>query len=203
HAFEPFFSTKGDKGSGLGLATVYGIIKQHGGVVRAHSEPGKGTTFMVYLPVSAKAPADEASAEGASDKGTLAGTRGSETILLAEDNEQLRTLGRTILEHAGYTVLLAEDGETALAILDRHDGPVNLLLTDVVMPGMSGLELFARATEKHADLRVLYMSGYSHDAMACEGVLNEGLAFIQKPFTLRVLTTKVREVLESDRRHAN
>ena len=193
HLFEPFFSTKGEQGTGLGLATVYGIVKQHGGNVWVYSEPGKGTTFKVYLPVS-----EEARAEEKASKKTAAGLKGSETILLAEDNEQVRRLAQHILRRQGYTVLVAEDGPEALTILASHDDPVHLLLTDVVMPEMNGRELFARATESHPGLKVLYMSGYTASVIAHRGVLEEGTAFIQKPFNVQALAAKVREVLEQE-----
>ncbi|MCD4690663.1 PAS domain S-box protein, partial [bacterium] len=202
-AFEPFFSTKGDKGTGLGLATVYGIVKQHEGSIWVYSEPGKGTIFKIYLPAFGQASGKretsiEQTGEEKTSEEVIADPGGGATILLTEDNEQLRALARTILERTGYTVLLAEDGETALMVMDEHDGVVDLLLTDVVMPGMNGRELFTKAAEKLPGLKVLYMSGYSHEVITHRGVLDKGLAFIQKPFTLRSLTAKVREVLEKE-----
>ncbi len=196
HIFEPFFSTKGILGTGLGLATVYGIVKQHEGNILADSELGKGTIFTIYLPVSGDTTVGKAPEQQRKDEEAVTNLRGSETILLAEDNDQLRTLARTILERASYTVLLAEDGEAALAVIDQHDGDSDLLLTDVVMPGMNGRELFARTAEAHQNLKVLYMSGYTHDMITHRGVLDKDLAFLQKPFTVGSLTSKVRQVLD-------
>jgi len=198
HIFEPFYSTKGDAGSGLGLATVYGIVKQHGGNIDVYSEPGTGTVVKVYLPASNEAPDGEARLVENQSAETTVDLRGSETILLTEDNEQLRELGVTILERLGYNVLVARDGETALAIVDKHHGHVDLLLTDVVMPGMNGKEPSTRAVEKHPGLKVLYMSGYTQDVISHHGELDEDLDFIQKPFTLSAIATKVRNVLERD-----
>ena len=191
--FEPFFSTKGELGTGLGLATVYGIIKQHEGNIFVYSEPGEGTTFKVYLPLYEKE-----HTEKSIRKEHVENLRGSETILLAEDNEHVRRLTGTILRRHGYTVLEAENGERALSILDGYSGTVNLLLSDVVMPGMNGSELFAQAVKKVPDLKVLYMSGYTDDVIAHHGILDEGIQFIQKPFSLQALTSKVREALDNN-----
>lgn len=191
--FEPFFSTKGDQGTGLGLATVYGIVKQHGGSIQVCSQPGNGTTFEIYLPVSEEAHFHE-SGRGKPAKNL----RGCETIVLVEDNEQVRDLGHVILTRQGYTVLLAENAAGALTSLASHDGPVHLLLTDVIMPGMNGKELFSRAAETRPDLKVLYMSGYSDNVIAQHGILDEGVQFLQKPFTGHGLVTKVQEVLTQD-----
>jgi two-component system cell cycle sensor histidine kinase/response regulator CckA len=193
HLFEPFFSTKGEQGTGLGLATVYGIVKQHGGNIWVYSEPNRGTTLKIYLPVS-----EEAHVEEMTSKKPATGLTGSETILLVEDSEQVRHLVHALLERQGYLVLAAENGPEALTILASHDGPVHLLLTDVVLPGMNAKELFARATEGHPGLKVLYMSGYTDNVIAQRGVLEEGTAFIQKPFSVQILAAKVREVLEQD-----
>jgi len=190
--FEPFFTTKDkDKGTGLGLSTVYGIVKQHGGNIWVYSEPGKGTTFKVYLPVSG-----ETKAEQQTEVKTSTISRGSETILLAEDDEFVRKLAHTVLKQSGYTVLTAKNGTDALQVLKSHDGQVHLLLTDVVMPEMNGKELFNRAVENHPNLKVLYMSGYTDNVIAHSGVLEKGVAFIQKPFNVNDLTAKVREMLD-------
>ncbi|WP_054033124.1 hybrid sensor histidine kinase/response regulator [Desulfatitalea tepidiphila] len=191
HIFEPFFSTKGDQGTGLGLATVYGIVKQHGGHVWVYSEVGKGSTFKVYLPVSEQTPA-----ESAAQKEAESFIQGSETILLAEDNDQVRILAEAVLKRQGYTVLVADRGAEALNLLKAHTGKVDLLLTDVVMPDMNGKALFEKAVAVQPGLKVLYMSGYTDDVIASRGVLDEGVRFIQKPFTVRALAAKVREVLE-------
>ena len=190
--FDPFYSTKGEQGTGMGLATVYGIVKQHGGNIWVYSESGKGASFKVYLPVS-----EETHIEKKTLKKAAEDTHGSETILLVEDNEKVRGFIYTILKRMGYTVLKAENGAEALPVLASHAGQVNLLLTDVVMPGMSGKALFAKAAEKHPDLKVLYMSGYTGNVIVHRGVLDEGIAFIQKPFPVKALAAKVREVLDN------
>lgn len=189
--FEPFFSTKGELGTGLGLATVYGIVKQHGGNIWVYSEVCRGTTFKIYLPVTDASPA-EAKPAGKPP----ARAQGAGTILLVEDNQAVLNLGHAILSRQGYRVLLANSGDEALTLLASHDGPLDLLLTDVIMPGMNGKELFARAAEKYPGLKVLYMSGYTNSVIAHQGVLNEGVQFIQKPFTVQGLTTRVQEVLQ-------
>ena len=188
--FEPFFSTKGEQGTGLGLATVYGIVKQHGGNIWVYSEPGGGTTFKVYLPVAGGAPDVKVV-----QPRPVRDLKGTETILLAEDNALVRELAADILRRQGYQLMVAKNGLEALGMLKSHDGPLDLLLTDVVMPDINGKELFARLTEQFSDLRVLYMSGYTNDVIAHKGVLDEGIHFIQKPFTVHGLADKVREVL--------
>ncbi|MEW6719824.1 MAG: PAS domain S-box protein [Thermodesulfobacteriota bacterium] len=191
--FEPFFSTKGEHGTGLGLATVYGIVKQHDGYIWAESEPNGGATFRICLPVAGgEAPAEAPPAENPP------GTEGMETILLVEDNEQVRRLAQAILGRQGYVILAAENSEEALRALASHAGRVDLLLTDVVMPGMNGKELYGKAVEIRPDLKVLFMSGYTNDVIARRGVLEEGVRFVQKPFTVQSLAAKVREVLAQD-----
>ena len=190
--FEPFFSTKGELGTGLGLATVYGIVKQHEGNIFVYSEPGKGTTFKIYLPYREKEHVEKVVRKKRSRE-----LCGSETILLAEDNEHVRNLSRIILQRHGYSVIEAENGRSALNALDSHGGPVHLLLTDVVMPGMNGSDLYARAAKKHPGLKVLYMSGYTDNVIAHHGILDEGIQFIQKPFSQGDLAAKIREVLDS------
>ena len=188
--FEPFFTTKGDGGTGLGLATVHGIVKQHGGHIRVYSEPETGTVFKVYFPVS------NTSAEGAGpEEASAAKTKGTETILLAEDNEPVRHLARAVLRREGYTVLAAENGAEALSLLKEHSGTVRLLLTDVIMPDMNGKELFKRVAFECPGIRVLYMSGYSENVIAKDGALEEGAHFIQKPFSVKHLARKVRDIL--------
>ncbi len=189
--FDPFFTTKPrGKGSGLGLATVYGIVRQSGGDVTLESAVGAGSTFRIYLPRVAE-PVERVAAPAVSVPAA-----GSETVLLAEDEQLVRVLARKVLEQAGYTVLVAAGGAEALEIARRHDGPIHLLLTDVVMPEMSGRELMHRITQVRPDTRVLYMSGYADEAIAHHGVLDPGTAFMQKPFTPGTLATKVRAVLD-------
>ena len=191
--FEPFFTTKEPgKGTGLGMSTVYGIVKQSGGNIWIYSEPGKGTTIKTYLPRV------EGVAEGSEPAHPRSSVlRGSETILLVEDEEMVRSLTREILESHGYAVCEARDSTEALSICHTHSGSIHLLVTDVVMPGLSGRELAARLGTIHPETKVLYMSGYTDDAVVRHGVLNSGLAFLQKPFSANVFLRKVREVLDS------
>src|SRR5213080_4432780 len=190
--FEPFFTTKPvGKGTGLGLATVYGIVKQFGGYIWVDSEPQGGTTFRIYLPE-----VQEAAPQPGAAVASVAGD-GSETVLLVEDEAMVRTLARKALEAHGYRVLEAGAAPAALELSERHVGPINLLLTDVVMPGMSGRELAHRLLQGRGTLRVLFMSGYTDDAVLRHGVLEEGMAYLQKPFTPDKLARKVREVIEA------
>ncbi|HXF96086.1 MAG TPA: ATP-binding protein [Gemmatimonadales bacterium] len=191
--FEPFFTTKErGRGTGLGLSTVYGIVKQSGGYIWVYSEPGRGTTFKVYLPrVDAPAQVPARAAEVGGSPG------GSETILLAEDDELLRPLARGLLQKLGYTVLEAKNADQALAMGRDRGGAIDLLVADVVMPGGSGRELATRLAEARPGLKVLYMSGYTDDAIVQHGMLEPGLHFLQKPFTPSVLARKVREVLDA------
>jgi PAS domain S-box-containing protein len=196
HIFEPFFTTKGPKGTGLGLSTVYGIVKQSEGYVWLYSEPGKGTTFKIYLPrVSATGDAIAVQPPIAAVKAEL----GQETILLVEDEANLRRLGRQALENHGYTVLEAADGASAIQLSDAHPGPIHLLLTDVIMPGMNGRELAHRISAPRPETKVLYMSGYTENAVGHNGTLDAGVNLLQKPFTLPALKAKVREVLDTPR----
>jgi CheY-like chemotaxis protein len=191
--FEPFFTTKeAGKGTGLGLATVYGIVKQSGGYVGVYSEVGHGTTFKIYLPRL-----EEAAGAGPPAAGTAELRRGRETLLLVEDADLLRGLAREVLERAGYMVLEARNGAEALQVHQQHEGPIHLLLTDVVMPGMNGRELAEQLAPLEPEMKVLYMSGYTDDTIVQHGVLEPGVAFLQKPFSPAALTRKVREVLEA------
>jgi PAS domain S-box-containing protein len=192
HIFEPFYTTKSSgRGTGLGLSTVYGIVKQSGGYIWVYSEPGRGSTFKVYLPRI------EEPVETPDTKSKLATRKGTETVLLVEDEEGVRELAHMLLEAEGYTVLVAETAAQAETVYASHRGTIHLLLTDVVMPGISGRELAKRITLKSAQTRVLYMSGYTDNVIADGGTLEPGIAFLQKPFTPRALTEKVREVLDA------
>ena len=190
--FEPFFTTKElGKGTGLGLSTVYGIVKQSGGNIWVYSEVGRGTTFKIYLP-RVDNHADEY--KRTADSARLG--EGTETILLVEDEEMLRKLARQTLTMHGYQILEASNGDEALALSKEYNGVIHLLLTDVIMPGMNGRELCTRMLETRANLRVLFMSGYTDDAIIHQGVLDEAANFLQKPFPPDSLARKVREVLD-------
>jgi CheY-like chemotaxis protein len=194
YIFEPFFTTKeAGKGTGLGLSTVYGIVKQSGGNIWVYSEVGVGTSFKVYLPV-----VDEQVTEQEADAERPKNPAGTETILLAEDEEMVRKLTRESLRMHGYTVLEAANAEEALLICEQHEGPIHLLLTDVVMPRTSGKELAEQLVRLHPETRVLYMSGYTDHAIVHHGILDGDIAFIGKPFTPDALVLKVVEVLHQN-----
>jgi CheY-like chemotaxis protein len=189
--FEPFFTTKEHgKGSGLGLATVYGIVQQSGGSISVYSEPGHGTSFKVYLPTS------EATAVArASESGSDGAKKGWETVLLVEDEDALRALAREVLRRNGYVVLEARHGLDALRVAERHPDTIHLMVTDVVMPHMSGRDLADRLSEVRPKLKVLFISGYT-DHAAMHRHLTPDAAFLQKPFTPETLARKVRSMLD-------
>ena len=189
--FEPFFTTKGpEKGTGLGLSTVYGIVKQSNGYIEVYSELGKGSTFKVYLPR-----VGEALPKKKSLSVELAPRRGAETVLLVEDETGVRTLIRLLLEKEGYSVIEARNGCDALLLSQQHAGPIQLMVTDVVMPEMSGPQIAKQLTAFRPDMKVLFLSGYTDDAIVRHGILDDGVPFLQKPFTKGGLLRKVREVL--------
>jgi CheY-like chemotaxis protein len=193
HIFEPFFTTKEQgKGTGLGLSTVYGIVKQSGGNIWVYSEPDQGTVFKIYLPrVTETVESSEPSFNSPTEQ--LSGTQ---TVLVVEDETLVRNLVRNILQSKGYTVLEAKHGEEALRNAIDHEGPIHVMVTDVVLPQMSGRQLAERMATLRPGMRVLYMSGYADNAIVHHGVLDPGTAFIQKPFTAEGLSRKVREVLD-------
>ena len=192
--FEPFFTTKEKgKGTGLGLSTVFGIVQQSGGYIWVYSELGKGTTFKIYLPRT-----DEAGLEVEAPV-QVTTVRGTETVLLVEDEEQLRIVARAVLLRNGYDILEARNGNEALVLCEKHEGPIHLLLTDVVMPQMSGPELAKRLRSIRPEMKVLYMSGYTEDAIVHHRVLSPGIALMQKPITPDSLLRRVREVLDARR----
>ena len=193
HIFEPFFTTKGiGQGTGLGLATVYGIVKQNNGFITVYSEPGEGSTFQIFLPPH----------QGASVSGRCAGTvepvaRGHETILLVEDEPAILAISQSMLERLGYRILGASTPREAIRLAEGNAGKIGLLMTDVVMPEMNGRDLARNVTAFQPGLKCLFMSGYTADVIAHNGMLHKGVHFIQKPFTLRELGTHVRSALDS------
>jgi len=192
HLFEPFFTTKPvGRGTGLGLATVYGIVKQNGGCVEVHTELNRGTLVRIFLP---RVEADVTVTSG--DTPSAART-GKETVLLVEDESAVLRLSKIVLERFGYVVLTAGTPGEAIQLFHSHEGQVHLLVTDVVMPEMNGRELAARLRANRPDLKTLFVSGYSASALAPRGVLDEGVHFLQKPFSLEDLAASVREALDA------
>jgi CheY-like chemotaxis protein len=191
HIFEPFFTTKEQgKGTGLGLATVYGIVKQSEGSIWLYSELGHGTVFKVYFPVVTESTAEKEPAKVVRDSAS-----GTETVLVVEDEEGVRSLVHLALSAAGYHVLESKDAESAVALCASHSGPIHLLLTDVVMPQMTGPAVAAKVIALRPDIKILYMSGYTDDAIVHHGVFSNKVPFIQKPFSPLALRKKVREAL--------
>jgi CheY-like chemotaxis protein len=197
HIFEPFFTTKpSGKGTGLGLSIVHGIIQQCGGHIRVESEAGVGTVFRLYFP------AVEAPPETAEGPGTdAAATPASGTVLVVEDDDALRSVVCQIIRDDGFRVLEAASAEEALNLTSRREGPIDLLLSDVVMPGMGGRRLAEQLTSRYPDLRVLFMSGYTDDAIIRQGVSNATANLIMKPFTPASLLQRMRETLRENARH--
>ncbi|HEX8280217.1 MAG TPA: ATP-binding protein [Chthoniobacterales bacterium] len=197
HIFEPFFTTKGPgKGTGLGLATVYGIVRQSGGGISVESQPGKGTTFRIYLPLERAPVEKEKSALGPTDR-----SQNYETVLVAEDDDIVRELVCDVLQEEGYNVLCAPDGVEALRVAREFDGEIHLLVTDVIMPHMNGTELAEQICLLRPDVKVLYVSGYSDNDISDHGIVDSGIELLQKPFTPQTLARKIRDVIE-DRAHA-
>jgi len=203
HLFEPFFTTK-EQGTGLGLSTVYGIVNQSGGHIQVDSELGKGTTFRIFLPRVEVASRSAGAATVPETTVTATGEHlhrsQGEIILLVEDAERVRAVVREILEVQGYEVIEARNGAEALMLEAAHDGPIHLLITDVVMPELSGRELAQRLAPLRPDMSVLYISGYTDDAIVRHGVLEAGMVLLPKPFTPDALAAKVREILDTPRR---
>jgi len=192
HIFEPFFTTKGvGKGTGLGLATVYGIVSQNKGFVTVHSEPGKGATFKIHLP---RYVGDDGSAPAAGSLTKSAG--GKETILLVEDEKSVRVTTGLFLEAFGYTVLVAEAPEQAMKLVAEHSGAIHLLITDVIMPGMSGQDLSLQMARRCPAIKTIFISGFTADVIAQRGILPEHCHFLSKPFSRNHLASKIREVLD-------
>ena len=194
HIFEPFFTTKGPgRGTGLGLSTVYGIVKESGGQISAYSEPGKGSTFKIYLPAVLTAGSEPKCPDLPSRKEN----RGTETVLVLEDETSVRKLVQAMLGQQGYNILEAGSPVEALKYCKEYAGPIDLLVTDVVMPGMGGPQFAELAANYRSTMKVLYMSGYTGDSIAHHGDLDAGVAFLQKPFSSESLLQKVREVLNN------
>jgi CheY-like chemotaxis protein len=193
HLFEPFFTTKEkDKGTGLGLATCYGIVKQNNGGIWVYSEAGRGTSVKVYLPRAEGVPETATAADTLS---ALSG--GSETILIVEDEHAVHEMIVKVLKSKGYTIFGASNGEEALRFFERNDhGAIDLMITDVVMPHMGGIELVERLFARYGTMKVLYMSGYTDTTIVNHGILKPGVEFLQKPFTPGSLIQKVRQVLD-------
>jgi two-component system cell cycle sensor histidine kinase/response regulator CckA len=191
--FEPFFTTKEvSRGTGLGLATVYGIVKQNNGFIKVYSEPGQGTTFWLYLPRP-----ETAAVEVHREERAAPVLGGNETILLVEDEHSILNMSRLMLEKFGYRVLAASNPGDAIDLANTHDGEIDLLIVDVIMPEMNGRDLAEQVSSLYPEILCLFMSGYSGDVMAHHGMLDKGVNFIEKPFSMQDLAAKVRQVLEA------
>ena len=191
HIFEPFFTTKEvGKGTGLGLATVYGIVKQSGGLIDVSSKVGQGTTFRVYLPVVEELPTKPSSPD------IRSATKGHETILLVEDHDTVRNMITMLLQQHGYNMLEASNGSEGVAVAENHRGTIHLVITDLVMPKLSGREMAGRLTALKPGLRVLFMSEYTEDVVIQQGVASSMVDFLHKPFAIATLAQKVREILD-------
>jgi signal transduction histidine kinase/CheY-like chemotaxis protein len=194
HLFEPFFTTKPkEKGTGLGLATIYGAVKQHRGSIEVTSEPGKGTTFKIFFPC-----VTDGDLVDRTQRPDAALPEGTETVLLVEDNSMVLEFALNALKGLGYTVIQASDGEEAISLAERHDGDIHILVSDVILPGMNGKALADRLVHIRPGMRVLFTSGYSGDLISHHGVLEEGIHFISKPYTAHALARKIRDVLDKD-----
>jgi len=193
--FEPFFTTKQERGTGLGLSTVYGIVRQSGGHIWVYSEPRRGTTFKIHLP---RAPEGAPVSDRRSSLRPSRPKDGSETILVVEDNDQVRAFLLSVLSRAGYAVACASNAVEALRLADQTAGPIHVLLTDVVMPGLSGPDLAARLLASRPATKVVYMSGYTDNAIVHQGILERGIHFLAKPIDPNRLLSMVREVLEAE-----
>jgi len=191
--FEPFYTTKDPgRGTGLGLATVYGIVRQHGGSISLDSEPGKGTKFNIYFPRAEKTDETEFLNE------SKIKDRGIETILVVEDQKQVREMTTLMLKEKGYNVIVADDGRKAIAAASAFNGTIDLLLSDVIMPGLNGKELYTELLNYRPKLKVLFISGYPGEIISFHGILTEGYNFLQKPVSADVLSRKIREILEKE-----
>jgi CheY-like chemotaxis protein len=199
HIFEPFFTTKEKgKGTGLGLSTVYGIVKQSGGDITVESRPGRGTGFRIYLPRAAAPATAEPAAPAMARAASAAPVRGSETVLVVEDDEMFRGLLAEILSAQGYEVLAASDPAEALERCQRHPSPIHLVVSDMVMPGMTGRELAWRLADRYPDVKICLMSGYSEEALAERGLSDPAVPVIQKPFSTRDFLSRIRRLLDED-----
>jgi CheY-like chemotaxis protein len=198
HVFEPFYSTKGvGRGTGLGLATVYGIVKQANGYLRVDSKPGSGAVFSLYLPATSD-PVETAEEQDATPYPVVGASRET-TVLVVEDEPALRRLVTRILRGAGYSVLEAEDGKAAVSIAGRHTEPIHLLLSDLVMPGLTGQETARQITDRRPEIRVLFMSGYSDDASLQRRSLSDEIELLEKPFSAQALLHEIERILETER----